>query len=51
MKIEFIKKVREKGILDRRNRMCKFLEVRRSMVGLYVVWYEFENRVSRGWGW
>lgn len=51
MKIEFTKKAREKGIPDRRNRMCKFPEARRSMVGLHVVWYELENRAPRGWGW
>lgn len=50
MKNEFSKETREKGILGRRNRMCKFPEARGSMVGLHVFWCELENRAAEAEG-
>lgn len=40
------KETRDKGVPGRRNRMCKFLEARGSVVGLHVFCYELESRTA-----
>lgn len=52
MKNEFIKKAREKGIPEQRNRVCRFPVA--SMVVLQVFWQESEDRAPKRmmrWAW